>query len=270
MSSDTPGIPPSCSEAFLSAKPSIATVVFTDHAGAFATDYWQSQFDTVSGILTNYMAGSSVGTHKSLCEKAGLLARSLWIEAGGAVEATAGMTADCALIDSILDCLLVNPACDLAQSVAGAAFGGGTPPSHYSSVYQLLPTRYLSDTPAFLYGVLNTFILNATSYVVPDPSMPAPAGGWPAPPSNLHYHDAVDPNLVFRMDANRWTINGDANDYPLWTESNWDSSIKFRTYRIEDPKTEAVTFICGIAVAIAAVGAIFASRNYCSRKFKTL
>ena len=91
-----------------------------------------------------------------------------------------------------------------------------------------------------------------------------------AAPVTVHYHDAVDPNLVFSLATNRWQIKPAANDFPLWAESNWDSSVHFRTFRVEDPRVEVVAFIVGIAVLVASIIGVGAAQRYCNKRFKSL
>lgn len=269
---DTPGIPPSCSEAFLDARPDIGVLVLTDHAGPYANQYLHSQFDSALNMQSESVPGSVAVVHTQLCNKATLLARTLWLEAGGDEATSLSLFADCALIDQLLHCLLEDVNCPLVKQYASWAYGQPPAwqpmPAHYVGVYQLLPERYIADTPLFLYNLLQALVLNATSYVPPAPG--SPAAGRAAAPVTVHFHDAVDPNLVFSLSANRWQIKPTANDFLLWAESNWDSSVHFRTFRVEDPRVEVVAFIVGIGVLVASIIGVGAAQKYCNRRFKAL
>lgn len=267
---DTPGIPPSCAEAFLDARESIGTVVLADHSGPFANAYYQSEFDGASNLITDAVAGSATLQHANLCSKATLLARTAWVSAGGDVDASRDINADCDFIDQFLTCMLTDVTCDLVTSLASAAYGSGTPsfPStpHYTSVYNLLPESYIGGTPLFLYALFESWSLNATDYV------PAPAGvtDWPSAPRNVHFHDAVDPNLVFDLAAAAWNIKPNANDRRLYTESNWDNTVRWRTYRREDPHMEVITFVSGIAVAVGTIIVVALLQPHCRKRCKRL
>lgn len=270
---ETPGIPPSAAEAFLDHNSQLPTLVLTDHAGPYANKYFQSEFDGALNMLTDAIPGSAMIQHASLCNKATLISRFLWLEAGGSEEASMSIQADCDLINQLLHCLLEDYRCDLVNSVAPGAFY--TPTNsfkthpHYSSVYNLQPDSYVDSTPLFMHNLLLSFALNATDYV-PRPADWNPSLPYPDPPNNVHYHDAVDPNLRFDLGANRWIIAPDANDRPLYMESNWDSGIGWRSFRMEDPRVDIVCIILGVAVAVATVLSVGSMQKYCRKRFKTL
>jgi len=276
---DTPGIPPSASEAFLDALPvgSLPVLVLTDHAGPFANGMWHSQFDSAANLLSDLAPGSSEVLHASLCNKATFLARMAWIEAGGDPETTLTFQADCDLINKLLRCMLEDSTCALVDEAAHGAFGPASNAnrvvSKYTSVYQLMPERFIGGMPLFLYNFLWPSVMNpnVTGWVPPPPGYNSRTqGAWPARPRTMHVHDAVDPNFVFAMQENKWHIKPGANEFPLWTEANWDASVGFRTFRVEDPTTEKVVFGVGIAVAVASALVVLLGQRYCNRKFKTL
>jgi hypothetical protein len=281
---DTPGIPPSAAEAFLDATSpgAIATLVLTDHSGPFASRFWHSQFDSATNLASNVAPGSAEVLHAALCNKATFLARMAWVAAGGDEATSLGFEADCDLINKLLHCFLEDYTCDLVNEVDYHALGaigkdGNKVLSKYTGVYQLLPERYISGMPLFLYNFLWPRVLNATGWLpAPKGYDPKANGPWPTRPRPMHVHDAVDPNLVFSRAQNRWLIKDDAAataslaDFPLWTESNWDNGIGFRTFRVEDPRTEAAVFGAGIAVALASVAIVLLGQRYCNKRFKTL
>jgi hypothetical protein len=272
--SDTPGIPPACAEAFLDANEKIATVVLTDHAGAYANQYHQSEFDGPLNMLieTDTAGGNAVITHPNLCAKSTLLARMAWIEAGGDEQTSRSIQVNCTLIDDLLHCLLEDINCQLIQSVSPSAFSSPTSNfntyPHYTSVYNLFPESYIDGMSQFLYQLMAPWVLNATAWVPPPPAYDGDS--WPPQPVNIHYHDAVDPNLVFDIAESAWKIKPTANDRYLYTESQWDSSIGYQTFRAEDPMIEVTSLVIGIAVAVASVLSIGAMQKYCLRRYKRL
>jgi len=265
---DTPGIPPACSEAFLDTNSSIAVVVMTDHEGPFANKYWHSEFDSSLNMLTDYIPGSSSAQHTSLCHKATLLARTLWLEAGGDEDGAQNIEASCSIINQLIHCLVEDAACDLVQQYASLAYAfdapapGGTVPPHYTSVYQMMPPAYIDSTPYFIYTLFNEYIRNSTG-LPPNPNTD-PAG------RTLFFHDAVDPNLLFDMNANRWRIKSSARDHLLWTESNWSSGIGFRSFSTPNPQTEIIILVAGLVAALVSVLGVLQARKYCAKKFKKL
>jgi len=118
---------------------------------------------------------------------------------------------------------------------------------------------------------MSPWVLNASGWAPQPAGVVLPPGeSWPPAPSNIHWHDAVDPNLSFDRAANRWRISPSANDFPLWTESNWDSNVGFRTYTVEDPKAQIAVFVTGLGVALLAVVAVQMGKRYCETRFKKL
>jgi hypothetical protein len=249
-------------------------LVLTDHSGPFANKYYHSQFDSAGNLLSDLIPGSAQPAHTILCRKATLLARTLWIEAGGD-PSLATMQADCTMMDQLLRCMLEDSTCDLVQSVDPSAYPtpnpnqglGNTVLSHYSSVFTLAPESYISGDTLFLHDLMYPWVLNASGWIPPPKGYDGP---WPTAPRNIHVHDAVDPNLVFDLDANRYDIKSTANDFPLWAESNWDSTVGFRTFRVEDPRVEVGFFVAGLVVAVLVVLGVGGAQKYCQRRFKTL
>ena len=106
---DTPGIPPAASEAFLTVNASIPTVVLTDHRREFINRFYHSQFDV--GRTNLLHADGATDTSPTMCALATLVARGLFVAAGGNESYVGAIAADCRLVVSLLLCLTVDSGC---------------------------------------------------------------------------------------------------------------------------------------------------------------
>lgn len=169
---DTPGVPPSSVQAFLSLDRSKPVVVLTDHKGPYTNKYYHSRFDDYQYVESDE---ARVLTSR-LCSAATLLARSLYKSAGGSDANAKDINADCSQTISLFRCLSRNVACDLVRwyssirpdrsdSAAGEEPGEQeeeVPANHYTSVYQIKLRTYISGLPRFYMNWLTEVNLNAT------------------------------------------------------------------------------------------------------------
>jgi len=244
----TPGLPPSSLQSFVKTRPSIAAALLSDHADKYRTLYYQSHLDEAAAL------SSSPDVPSRLCAAATLLARSLWLAAGGEGEGAESVTADCEWARELWHCLAEDAACELLRRYGYRArqTTPASPPSHYSSVYQLAHRGYIGGLARAYYRILGELGRNATN----------------SSASFAFYHDAVDPVLSFDFDAKEWRITGNLSETPLWTESNWSNDLATRVYRMETPFVENLMLGLGCSVIVGGAGVLYLLLRYCKPRYK--
>ncbi len=98
---DTPGLPPSSSQTFVRARPLLATVTLTDHAGPYANQYFHSQFDDSTNLAGHPEDLKSPDL--PLCQVATLAARVLYhsIARNPSAAVEDSISADCVLVSRL-------------------------------------------------------------------------------------------------------------------------------------------------------------------------
>jgi len=236
----TPGIPPSSAESFLSADPSIPAIVLTDHPTQYINKYYNSIYDTT--IMSS-----------SICASATLLARTLWIEAGGDIPTSLTLHADCDFLSILINCWITDIACSYLLNRIQSPPPSPTIPSHHSSFFVLTTpdyTQWYQVWPAVLMNILESWLSNHTG-------------------SSVNYHDAVDPALVFDYSDSKWEINSSVVS-PVWARSNWNRDLDVRFYRVETQEVINYVLYSGLALAfISVIGSIILQR-WMRTKFKQI
>ena len=177
----TPGVvPPSSYLSFLEANSSTPGVVLTGYESVYSNKFYHSMYDTKDDAFIV----------DSLSRVSTLLARTLYVAAGGEKTVADTLTADDVLVRNLYTCLTdtSNPKC--STSYAEVA----TVPIHYSSVYVIRPRSSISGPSRFVRDFLQTVATNATTV----------------------FHDAVDPDLTFT--GSKWEVK-EGSSGPIWTES---------------------------------------------------
>jgi hypothetical protein len=105
-------LPPSSAQSFLKKKRSITSIVLADYQTSL-DGYYHSDYDDTLDLAT---------ASSAICSLASSAARSIWLSAQGLNNGTvvpSQVTADCNLVESLLDCLVQNYSCSLVQQYYG-------------------------------------------------------------------------------------------------------------------------------------------------------
>lgn len=256
---DTTGVPPSSSISFLRANSSLPAVVLTDYTRQYSNRFYHSRFDRNSYITSVNIAtlpSSSCPVCQRICNAATFIARSLYTVAGGTNDTfRSNLVADCTEVSSLLECLTKDSNCALARSIM-PSLTSSTPqtPVNYPSVYRIIRRDLVTGSSRFIYEYLKSF--SSSSRV------PSRYNG------SAHFHDAVDPSLVFDYSKSKWSVASGATS-PVWTESNW-GTLSTRVYRRENPTVSYIMLGLGIGITILSIGLSQILYRYCKRKFKTI
>ena len=121
---DTPGIPPSVSEAFLSVNSSLPVLHIADHRREFVDRFYHSDDDYQ--LLQE--SDESPSAQSTLCALGTLIARSLYVAAGGNASVVHVIRADCQLVGRLIDCFTVDANCGELRDFF---YQGSTTPSHF-------------------------------------------------------------------------------------------------------------------------------------------
>jgi len=89
--------------------------------------------------------------------------------------------------------------------------------------------------------------------------------------TSAYYHAAVDPNLQYNWDAERWKVSPhDDGRSMLWAEANWPMQIGVRFYVKESPTATVTMLTTGISLLVTSVFVVWRLQKYCQRKFLIL
>jgi nicastrin len=104
-------LPPTSAQNFLKKKRSIASIVLADYQKNL-DGYYHSDYDDTLDLPT---------ASSAICSLASSAARSIWLSAQGLNNGTvpSQVTADCNLVESLLECLVQNYSCSLVQQYYG-------------------------------------------------------------------------------------------------------------------------------------------------------
>jgi hypothetical protein len=137
-----PRLPPNPVESIVhdSALAGAKVAVLAGFNTEFSSKYYHSVLD-----------GRDNAPDKEACNLATALARSLHVASQG-LDKTSTITADCDFVSELLDCLLKDFACELAQQILGQYDLDGTPP-HYTKLRES-PNTMVSPLEQFFRDLL--------------------------------------------------------------------------------------------------------------------
>merc|ERR1712154_204315 len=192
------------------------------------------------------------------------------------------INADCLLVEQLLECLLLDMSCDLVSNFAPNA--KDSTPTHYTSVYRIIEDDEIGGTAKFIFR----FIANLTrksdkTYGGCSRNRDCAGNGKVCGGTNhgrycmdskTYFHSAVDTNLEFNYNTNRWSINQQIltqNGTPLiWTESMWNNNIGTRFYEKESDKTQIFMLLSGCIMIAVNFVVTWRFKVYCKHKFPYL
>ncbi|KAM4014063.1 nicastrin isoform 2-T2 [Anomaloglossus baeobatrachus] len=270
-------LPPASFQRFLRVR-HIPGVVLTDHRRAYSNKYYNSMYDTPESIHMNYPSGLSkdealnyvTEAAQSLSEVATLLARTLYLQAGG--NNTAGIQADVKSVTRMLYGFLVMSNNSWFQSIIKPDWKGNLenkPPQYYVTASLIGRTQSPNPPTSFVIAVLANLTGQVVNYTKEGCQSPDNAAEpklyeylWVQGPLNdnsttrapycvrttLRSYLAESP----AFELNEW----DSTEYSTWTESRW-KEIRARIFLVPSYELEVITLIVGIAVLLLSFGATY-------------
>ena len=255
---DLPGIPPSVSETFLSVNSSLPVLHIADHKREFLDRYYHSDDDY------QLLQGSdeSTSAQSTLCALGTLIARSLYVAAGGNDSFVHVIRADCQFVSRLINCLTQNAHCDelrdfMLQSEPSA-------PSHFPGAY------YPTTLDNYVWDLNHPFFSSSVFVRYFNRSLAAAFANTSSLPS---YHDAVDPLLQLTDDNyGQWTVtsgNGSRASSRVWALSNFIAHSS-RLYRVEDDVVVYGLLLLGLLLSGGSVAGVWLGRKWMTDNFKSV
>ncbi|XP_040267358.1 nicastrin isoform X2 [Bufo bufo] len=275
----TQALPPASFQRFLRAR-NIPGVVLTDHRTAYHNKYYNSMYDTAASINVNYPSGLSreealdhvTDTAQALSEVATLLARTLYLQAGG--KNATEIKADVKTVTRMLYGFLVMSNNSWFQSIIRSDWKGhlADKPSEYYVTASLMGSKQSPNPPtSFLISILANLTGQVVNYTKEECLSPDKATDskkelyeylWVQGPlvdnsttrspycvrSTLRSPVAESP----AFELNEW----DSTEYSTWTESRW-KEIQARIFLVPSHELEVITLVAGIVVVLASFGATY-------------
>ncbi|XP_047223656.1 nicastrin isoform X2 [Girardinichthys multiradiatus] len=278
LSVEEPGVtqplPPSSFQRFLRARP-FPGVVIEDHNSSFTNKYYQSMFDNTDNLNMLYPPNLTpeeqlnhvTDTAKSLAGVATMVARALFVQAGGEASQTSSIKADELMVSRMLYSFLVSSNNSWLQDfVATEALShlSNNTANFYISVEQQisLPTFLVQSLLANLTGstvnVTQEDCRNQRENKDDKDSKHLYSYFWAqgAAPSNsteregfcvrstVRWSKAISP----AFELNDYT----SSNYSTWTESRW-KEIKGRIFLVASHDLEMLTLGVGIGVLLTSL-----------------
>ncbi|XP_027875922.1 nicastrin isoform X1 [Xiphophorus couchianus] len=270
----TQPLPPSSFQRFLRARP-FPGVVIEDYNSSFSNKYFQSMFDNADSLNVSYPPNLTpeeqlnhvTDTAKSLAEVATMVARALFIQAGGEKTQISSIKADELMVSRMLYSFLISSNNSWTQEIVGLkdiVHLNNNTVNFYISVEQQasLPTILVKYLLANLTGTaVNVTQENCKNqkeseddkeskhlynyFWVPGAAPPnsTERDGF-CVRSTVHWSRAISP--AFLME------NYTTSEYSTWTESRW-KEIKGRIFLVASHDLEMLTLGVGIGVLLSSL-----------------
>uniref|UniRef100_A0A8C1DJW7 Nicastrin n=1 Tax=Cyprinus carpio carpio TaxID=630221 RepID=A0A8C1DJW7_CYPCA len=257
-------LPPSSFQRFLRAR-RIPGLVLADHNTSFTNRYYESMYDDAENLNVTYPPGLTpdeqlvyeTDAAKSLAEVATLVARSLYLQAGGEENNLNNITADPKIVAQLLYGFLVQKNNSWFRSLLPPEVTKKGVNSILSEICVYPPvTRFVQYILANLTGT----VTNLTESQCQNPSElstenkdlfsyfwvsgPASVNGTREPfcvRASVRLSKAVSP--AFEL------LEYGSRNYSTWTESRW-KSIRARIFLVASRELEMLTLGVGVAVLL--------------------
>ncbi|KAM4727874.1 nicastrin [Anableps anableps] len=271
----TQALPPSSFQRFLRARP-FPGVVIEDHNSSFTNKYYQSMFDNEDNLNILYPPNLTpeeqlnhvTDTAKSLAEVATIVARALFVQAGGEKSQISSIKADDLMVSRMLYSFLISSNNSWLQEIVTAESVSrlsNTTANFYISVEQQisLPTVLVQYMLANLTGsTVNVTQENCKNQREDEDDKESKhlynyfwvQGAAPANSterdgfcvrSTVHRSKAMSPAFELK--------NYTSSDYSTWTESRWKDNIKGRIFLVASHDLEMLTLGVGIGVLLTSL-----------------
>ncbi|KAA0719584.1 Nicastrin Precursor [Triplophysa tibetana] len=269
-------LPPSSFQRFLRAK-QIPGLVLTDHQSAFNNRYYESVYDNAVNLNVTYPSGLSpdeqmhyeTDTAKSLAKVATLVARSLYLQAGGQKTELQNITADPKTVAQLLYGFLVQKNNSWFRSVLppevtkkDSSLLGSGPPQFYIGLGPRVhgPVHSVTRFVQYILANLTGTVTNLTEKQCQNPSDIITENKdlysyfWVSGPTSIN--NTRDPfcvrasvRLSKAISPAFELLEYGSRDYSTWTESRW-KTIRARIFLVASRQLEMLTLGVGVAVLL--------------------
>ncbi|XP_041088286.1 nicastrin [Polyodon spathula] len=265
-------LPPASFQRFLKARP-IPGVVLTDHQSAFNNRFYESVYDRADNLRVSYPSGLSpeqqldfiTDTARSLSEVSTLVARALFLRAGGLQTDLGKIQADTKTVTRMLYGFLIQSNNTWFRSLSSQELQAALvdrPPQYYVAVSSPAPsTRLVQYVLANLTGTVTNLTQDQCQNPDKTPGSDRELyeylwvqGAVPANASQpdqsycvrapVRLSKAVSP--AFELKDYRST------EYSTWTESRW-KDIRARIFLVASKELEMMTLGVGITILIVSL-----------------
>mmetsp|Transcript_21372 Transcript_21372/g.35350 ORF Transcript_21372/g.35350 Transcript_21372/m.35350 type:complete len:638 (+) Transcript_21372:62-1975(+) len=253
-------LPPASTQSFIKASSSIPGLVFAEHNSvAYTNRFYHSIYDDINNFK---VAG--------VCKTATFLARLLYATAAGTNTPPRldSVVADCAVLEELAQCVLVNLQCSLVQRLTPNLVSPPEPLSLYTSVFGNLHP---------MAGILNSWMLNYTAaagstYESCSSSKTCSDGQvcstFGCVRSNTFYTNALSPGITVNNVTRKYEIVDPTQ--PLWTESDWDAGIGIRMFVMTDYLFQVGILLLGLGLTFVTTLFGWLWRGYYNKHMKQL
>uniref|UniRef100_A0A9J8DIZ5 Nicastrin n=1 Tax=Cyprinus carpio carpio TaxID=630221 RepID=A0A9J8DIZ5_CYPCA len=250
-------LPPSSLQRFLRAGP-IPGLVLADHQKSFSNRYYESMYDDAENLNVTYPPGLTpdeqlvyeTDAAKSLAEVATLVARSLYLQAGGENNSLSNITADPKTVAQLLYGFLVQKNNSWFRSLLLSA--GPGPPQFYIGLGPRIhgPVHSVTRFVQYILANLTGTVTNLTESQCQNPSELSTENKdlfsyfWVSGPASVNstgepfcvrasvrLSEAVSP--AFEL------LEYGSRNYSTWTESRW-KSIRARIFLVASRELEVM------------------------------
>ncbi|KAG2226839.1 hypothetical protein INT45_005804 [Circinella minor] len=248
--------PGSSTMSFLKQKQNIPAVVITDFQKELGSLYNSDLDDTLKGLDLS-----------SICQLATTTAKTTYLQAQGNTSVAEQITANCTLVESLMDCLVSNFSCSFMQNYFNVS--GITRISHYSSIFS-----FRNPQPQLLPRFVFTFLADVTSRSSPTLSSCATIqdcnqGEYcikkQCVQTFTNYHDAYGTGLKYDESSGKVLIIDSTKS--TWTESTWNTPV-FRTFLVTSKTQQAIELVVGVLWTVISIVTVFYGKRYFKKTFK--
>ncbi|XP_026061189.1 nicastrin-like [Carassius auratus] len=280
----TQALPPSSLQRFLRAG-LIPGLVLADHQTSFNNRYYESMYDDAENLQVTYPPDLSpdeqlvyeTDAAKSLAEVATLVARSLYLQAGGENSSLSNITADPKIVAQLLYSFVIQKNNSWLRSLlppevtkkgVNSLLSSG-PPQFYIGLGPRVhgPVHSVTRFVQYILANLTGTVTNLTENQCQDPSELSSENKdlfsyfWVSGPvsvnssseplcvrASVRLSEAVSP--AFEL------LEYGSRDYSTWTESRW-KSIRARIFLVASRELEMLTLGVGVAVLLLSLLATY-------------
>ncbi|XP_016352494.1 nicastrin-like [Sinocyclocheilus anshuiensis] len=273
----TQPLPPSSLQRFLRARP-IPGLVLADHQTLFNNRYYESMYDDAENLNVTYPPDLSpdeqlvyeTDAAKSLAEVATLVARSLYLQAGGEDKSLSNITADPKIVAQLLYGFLIQKNNSWFRSLLppevtkkgdNSILSSG-PPQFYIGLSPRIhgPVHSVTRFVQYILANLTGTVTNLTESQCQNPSEINTENKdlfsyfWVSGPASLNstgepFCVRASVRLSKAVSPAFELLEYGSPNYSTWTESRW-KSIRARIFLVASRELEMLTLGVGVAVLL--------------------
>ncbi|KAJ3332505.1 hypothetical protein HDU76_014006 [Blyttiomyces sp. JEL0837] len=252
-------LPPSSAMAFL-AKRKIPAVVFGDYKDSYTNKYYSSELDDWRKWNQSHV--------NIMCGLANRASQVIYQLAGGSATVANQISANCTLVQTLMDCFTRNITCPLLtnfftdqNTLAVSQYPEAINFQPQLNVVQFFFDRLLSNYTSWNLTSTNTTCTDSKNCT----SVQVCAGGL-CIPNSANWHLAFGPGLD--LDSNGNFIVSDPSQ-ATWAQSMFASTgLRARIFKATSPQYQAMQNGIGLALTIVCGGLVYLSQRWSAKWFK--